>query len=237
MSLRLSIVRISYSVSHGYSVPTEGTVWNVAKNAREWDPFNEEFCGKNVYVFRQHYLTILAPRLYLVFWSLTLQDVYVPSISYRSYISSLEATPLQRTKSTLHDKRGRGILRNCGTIDLLKAELKTRRDQHEFVHRELRDNRAAILGSVTDVHRQTLPEAMLQFCVVPRVTESPEDALFTALFLQELHSIELPKFSTLLYFDRIMKDVIPLVMCYGQRGKISGDIHKMHIRIPIAMAM
>lgn len=51
----------------------------------------------------------------------------------------------------------------------------------------------------------------------PRVTSTPEDALFCAIFFEKLHAIETPNFSSLQYYDRVIKDVFPIVYCATDR--------------------
>mmetsp|Transcript_2056 Transcript_2056/g.6812 ORF Transcript_2056/g.6812 Transcript_2056/m.6812 type:complete len:889 (+) Transcript_2056:1243-3909(+) len=199
----------------------------VGKNVCEWSPFNKEFCSKSIRALPLHYLTVLAPRFYVIFWSLTLQDVYLPVACYLSCIASLESrsSHIEGDLSMIHDKRSKDVLRNFGTIDLLKAELATRREQLKFVAIQVRTNITAIFSSLHYKHRRTIPEAMLQYCVIPRATQSPEDAMFAAVFIHQLHFMELPKFSSLLYFDRIIKDVIPLVLCATDREARSLGIY------------
>merc|ERR1719183_786038 len=45
----------------------------------------------------------------------------------------------------------------------------------------------------------------------------PEDALFTARFFSALHASETPHFSSLQYFDRVMKDIVPTALCCTDR--------------------
>ena len=48
---------------------------------------------------------------------------------------------------------------------------------------------------------------------MPRVTITPEDALFCAIFFKQLHSLETTNFSSLQYYDRVVKDVFPVIYC------------------------
>ena len=65
--------------------------------------------------------------------------------------------------------------------------------------------------------RRSISEAVLQYCVMPRVTVTPEDALFCATFFHKLHALETPNFSSLQYYDRVVKDVFPVVYCATDR--------------------
>jgi THO complex subunit 2 len=65
--------------------------------------------------------------------------------------------------------------------------------------------------------RRSISEAVLQHCVMPRVTTTPEDSLFCATFFHKLHALETPNFSSLQYYDRVVKDVFPVVYCATDR--------------------
>mmetsp|Transcript_21751 Transcript_21751/g.71988 ORF Transcript_21751/g.71988 Transcript_21751/m.71988 type:complete len:443 (+) Transcript_21751:3070-4398(+) len=52
---------------------------------------------------------------------------------------------------------------------------------------------------------------------MPRITITPEDSLFCASFFHKLHTIETPNFSSLQYYDRVVKDVFPVVYCATDR--------------------
>ena len=47
--------------------------------------------------------------------------------------------------------------------------------------------------------RRSISEALLENCIMPRVTITPEDALFCAIFFKQLHSLETTNFSSLQY--------------------------------------
>ena len=52
---------------------------------------------------------------------------------------------------------------------------------------------------------------------MPRITMSPEDALFCATFFHKLHTIETSNFSSLQYYDRVVKDIFPVIYCATDR--------------------
>jgi THO complex subunit 2 len=49
------------------------------------------------------------------------------------------------------------------------------------------------------------------------VTITPEDSVFCATFFHKLHALETPNFSSLQYYDRVVKDVFPVVYCATDR--------------------
>jgi len=48
---------------------------------------------------------------------------------------------------------------------------------------------------------------------MPRMTITPEDSLFCANFFHKMHMLEPPNFSSLQFYDRVVKDIFPLVYC------------------------
>ena len=52
---------------------------------------------------------------------------------------------------------------------------------------------------------------------MPRITLTSEDSLFCATFFHKLHAIEATNFSSLQYFDRVVKDIFPIVYCATDR--------------------
>jgi THO complex subunit 2 len=78
---------------------------------------------------------------------------------------------------------------------------------------DLEAKRISFLSAVVEDQRRPISEALLQHCIMPRVTITPEDSLFCAKFIQKLHILETPNFSSLQYFDRVIKDIFPIVFC------------------------
>ena len=64
------------------------------------------------------------------------------------------------------------------------------------------------LGGVKD--RAATVEAFVERCALPRLLHSPGDAAYVAAFVEVLiqKRLRLPGFSTLLYYDRVMKEVV-----------------------------
>jgi hypothetical protein len=62
-----------------------------------------------------------------------------------------------------------------------------------------------------------IQQTLLQYCVLPRLLLTEEDAIYCAKFTLLLHSSECPAFSSLQCFDRIVKTVVPTVFCVTER--------------------
>uniref|UniRef100_K3W895 THO complex subunit 2 n=1 Tax=Globisporangium ultimum (strain ATCC 200006 / CBS 805.95 / DAOM BR144) TaxID=431595 RepID=K3W895_GLOUD len=156
--------------------------------------------------------------LYVTFWSLILYDIHVPFSQYESEIvrlrNSLTAAGGIGALSTSERKKFKEKTSNM--IDKLTTEQKDQvahrkrvferleEKKHQFFTREAPDN----LTAVTE---------LLQKCVIPRALLSPEDALFCAKFMERIHYINTPEFSTLQYFDKINLKLPSMVLCVTER--------------------
>lgn len=58
---------------------------------------------------------------------------------------------------------------------------------------------------------------LLQYCVLPRMLLSQEDAIYCARFVHLLHEKSTPGFSSLQVLDRIVKFAVPTVFCTTER--------------------
>jgi len=160
----------------------------------------------------------MTTEFYLIFWSLSLYDIKVPIKAYDTQIAILRAkyNTVQREVEE-SDKRKKEMTRCLNVVDVLTTELAAQKDHCKQILGDLEMHRDKLLGAVVEDQRRSISEAVLQRCVMPRVTVTPEDALFCATFFHKLHALETPNFSSLQYYDRVVKDVFPVVYCATDR--------------------
>merc|ERR1719478_2095215 len=53
----------------------------------------------------------------------------------------------------------------------------------------------------------------LQHCIFPRCVFSPADAVYCARFVQQTHAQGTPFFSTLQYYDKLLRDISVHIFC------------------------
>ncbi len=158
--------------------------------------------------------TAISPELYITFWSLSLQDLSVPKASYderceraRAAIALLEAsrdnTPGEPAK------RKREVERLRALCDKLASERDAQATHVAAVDARLAAEKDSWLSGVAS-HAGSV-SAFLQACVLPRAAASLPDAVFCARFVARMHSLGTPFFSTLQYYDRVLKDLRQLV--------------------------
>lgn len=156
----------------------------------------------------------LTSDLYLIFWSLSLYDVTVPTREYDAQIALIRSKiNVAHREFPDADRRKKETARCLNTINSLESELGFQRHHYQQIMTDLEARRNSLLGSIVEGQRRSISEALLENCIMPRVTITPEDALFCAIFFKQLHSLETTNFSSLQYYDRVVKDVFPVIYC------------------------
>lgn len=156
----------------------------------------------------------MTSELYLTFWSLSLYDIKLPVQQYDAQIALIRAKLSAAQRESLEpDKRKKEMARCLNTVNLLVSELEAQKRHCKQITSDLEARREGLLGSIVEDHRRSISDALLQNCIMPRVTTTPEDSLFCAIFFEQLHVLETSNFSSLQYYDRVVKDVFPVIYC------------------------
>ena len=116
-------------------------------------------------------------------------------------------------------KRRKDKERALLSIDKLKEELKVQNERHKIVMSRLAQSKGGWFAS-PDAHASAAADAMnsfLQYCIFPRCVFSPADAVFCARFVQQTHAQGTPYFSTLQYYDKLLRDVSVHIFCCTER--------------------
>lgn len=96
-------------------------------------------------------------------------------------------------------------------------ELKQHTERNQQVMKQLK---ATCSSWYTICDKYSGAECMNQFlqhCIFPRCNFTPADAVFCSKFVQIMHAQGTPLFSTLQYFDKLLKDVSVHVFCSTER--------------------
>jgi THO complex subunit 2 len=196
----------------------------------EWKPYNEPLLAaikalnvKEESSFGGACWDSLSPQLYLTFWSMSLYDIFNPLARYDSELTRIEKQhrELDRKRSdpdaTANTDRKRK--KDMEKISTKMTQIKTERaDQIAHCRHVLSTLRKAKEGWLSDVKlcgnkSSKLTACLLQMCVLPRALLSPEDAIYTAKFFEKLHDIETAHFSSLQYYDKLLKEILPTIFC------------------------
>lgn len=161
--------------------------------------------------------------LYVMFWSLILYDIHVPFPQYES-----EILRLRNSLSTAGNSGGANGApltaserkklkeKTSQMIDKLTNEQKDQVTHRKRVYERLEEKKKVFFAREAADSRTAVQE-LLQKCVIPRALLSPEDALFCAKFMERVHYINTPEFSTLQYYNTINLKLPSMVLCVTER--------------------
>ena len=71
--------------------------------------------------------------------------------------------------------------------------------------------------------RSVMVKAYIQHCILPRVTYSPADAAFCAVFMQRLIDFQTPWFPAFIYLDAVSALYLLLIDCQWHCSIVLGD--------------
>jgi THO complex subunit 2 len=166
----------------------------------------------------------ITPRLYSVFWSLSLYDIYTPSSKYERAKTTLQQAMQRNEKEgrTLPDqnsKQARELRREQrskqSTVDDMNTEFRVQKDNERAVRRWLQHQKIDFLEECQRI--ESTPQCFLQHCILPRALCSPEDAYFCAIFASILNDLQTPRWSSLNYYDKLNRCLASVVYCVTER--------------------
>ncbi|PWW79019.1 hypothetical protein C7212DRAFT_275370 [Tuber magnatum] len=133
---------------------------------------------------------------YVTFWHLSLYDIYVPMTTYKNASASI-----QDEIAALPDKRSPRSYELLGSTTKLSEEVKTHICHNGLVKKRLQQEKDHWFNEFTDPREVT--NAIVQYCLMPRIVLGPNDAIFCSKLIKELHKLVPPKFHTVGIFDAI----------------------------------
>ncbi|KAL8617110.1 hypothetical protein ACOMHN_014280 [Nucella lapillus] len=147
------------------------------------------------------------PLFYWTFWSLSMYDLRVPSEAYKRQISqlNLQMSQAEDMKDMPQSKKKKERERCQGLIEKLSEEEKKQNEHVAHVMARLKKERDAWFPHGTTKSEMTTN--FLQLCLFPRCCFTASDALYCGYFIQVLHTLKTPNFSTLICYDRIFCDI------------------------------
>jgi len=154
----------------------------------------------------------LSPLLYVTFWSLSMYDLYTPRERYVEEEKKLKVTKagVDDNKEIPSSSKKKKEKERCEfLIEKLVDEQKTQIDHNKFIKVWLESRKNAWFPSKL-AKGETITQ-FLQLCIFPRCVFSANDAVYCAKFIQTIHTLKSPNFSTLICFDRTFSDVSYIV--------------------------
>ena len=161
----------------------------------------------------------LSAALYAAFWTLSLYDIFTPRAEYDAAIARVKErrAELQRGPDEgMTPKKQRLEVARLGEVaDRLQKELqeqlRTQKRTREF-----------LVGAKDSWFPESSASSasvmqLLQVCILPRALFSPEDALYSARFIDLLHRMDVPGFSTLACYRGVLELVTSTLVCITER--------------------
>jgi THO complex subunit 2 len=148
----------------------------------------------------------ISPQFLVTFWSLTMYDLQTPNESYQREVSKLkqQMSALVANESGSSSKSKKELERLQAIVDKLNEEKKKQQEHVEKIMGRLNEEKDHWfpVRSAKGAKNETIPQ-FLQLCLFPRCTFTALDALYCAKFVNLIHNLKTPNFSTLLCYDRV----------------------------------
>ncbi len=148
---------------------------------------------------------LLSPEFYVTFWQLTLADIQVPMDSYTIENARLTKEMQEVSKDRTLMAAVREAKRK--ELDAIKENvLNESKDQMgQYSRNRACLNQAKKTWFSNDAKPDTLTDALIEECLLPRMLLSPSDADYVFEMIKFLHKSGTPHFRTLSLFVRIFK--------------------------------
>lgn len=151
----------------------------------------------------------MSPEFYVTFWASTLSDLSVPSDSYTTETQRISEEHKALTKDRLDMTRA-GIMRKeeaKKALDILKADLiaEFRNEVSAYQARKAQILKRKSIWFDQNIKADTVSDAILEKCIVPRLLLSPIDADYCFRMIKVLHENGTPHFRTLSLYGRLMR--------------------------------
>ncbi|KAI8914848.1 transcription factor/nuclear export subunit protein 2-domain-containing protein, partial [Powellomyces hirtus] len=152
----------------------------------------------------------ISPMFYVTFWQLTLHDIFLPKERYSGEIThqkkivrdlEREIAKLIQDFGVTEDvrKKRKDVDRANQVIKSLEGEWRAHEDHHAKVMERM--TAESTHWFETSVGRNETIQMMIQYCLQPRCTQSPVDAVFCAKFIMMMHRLGTPFIPTVTLYD------------------------------------
>lgn len=181
---------------------------------QQWDPSLGLVQGRVQAALPSKIWRHITLDLYLIFNSLALHDIVLPTDLYERHLASLRTRcgANQRSAHDLgSDKKKREASKCANTLEQLELEFKIRQRHTRIILGEIDARKESLMLQSTAIPCSAIAQEILCSLVIPRITLTLSDALFCSQFFLYLHQIMTPNFCSLRYFDCVLQYVVPMI--------------------------
>lgn len=215
----------------------------VVEKKTPWNPVLEKIMAEVKPILPEDVWSKFSLSFYVTFWQLSIYDIHVPMEAYQTETNRINAAvrALDSDRSDLSIS-GRQKTRErreelMATSGRLSAELKLHIRDHNLARRRLVSEKDHWFAS-DHYDQREVTNHFIQYCLLPRIMLSPNDASFCSRFIKDLHKMGTPKFHTIGIYDAIFGKCLgaTIFICtqreaenYGRFLKeIMTDLHAWH---------
>ncbi|TIB69573.1 hypothetical protein E3P77_00340 [Wallemia ichthyophaga] len=169
-----------------------------------WHPMLSGLISQMSHVLSDKIKQALSPAFVTTFWQLSMYDISVPIERYGQESAKLQSMAKTREWSMVDKETGKS---KASTVPARKDALNSDMHEHMKVYEATKkriSNEKQHWFSDVNARRNSSINFYIQYCIMPRVVLSPEDALYCARFSKLMHNYGVPSFPTLLFLDRIL---------------------------------
>ncbi|KAL6079090.1 THO complex subunit 2 [Balamuthia mandrillaris] len=153
---------------------------------------------------------------YTTFWALSYYDIHVPTESYETAAekirNELKLVAEKRDQSPAAAKRETDRLNT--TLAKLDLERDTQQRNYEKVMQRIMKEKDKWFPP--GKNPKNMVYDLLQNCIFPRALFSASDALYCAKFVEMMHRIDTPYFSTVQYLDKVLQETTYALFCCSE---------------------
>jgi THO complex subunit 2 len=186
------------------------------KYLQVWHPFHPDIFKAVKNSMPEETSSIISEELFVIFWTLNLNDILIPTAKYDSETKRLrdKYADIDKNLSASGDPKANRekkaeMSKLLSTIKDLSDELENQQKHVAKIKTMVSSRTSRFFAQQMDPSKTT--EILLQACVLPRVMMSPADSVFSSQFLMLLHSMETPGFSTIQVMDKMLRTIAPLI--------------------------
>jgi THO complex subunit 2 len=150
--------------------------------------------------------SLLTPKLFEFFYLNNMSDIYCPEGLLLSEINRIEkeVTRIKGLKSPAKNESDE-LERLTAVSKQLDNDMKHQKERVESTLNDLNDEKVNFFAS-EEISREAA-KAFLIYCIYPRATQSPDDAMYSSAVAFRLHKIWTPGFSIMHYLDELISVV------------------------------
>lgn len=168
-----------------------------------WHPMLTDLISQMSHVLGDKIKQALSPAFVTTFWQLSMYDISVPIERYGHESAKLQSLAKTREWSMVDKETGKS---KAFTVPARKEALNSDMHEHMKVYEATKkriSNEKQHWFTDVNARRNSSINFYIQYCIMPRVVLSPEDALYCARFSKLMHTYGVPSFPTLLFLDRV----------------------------------